>query len=274
MKGLSRVMRTSPHIALFDMDLWTYDIAFAAQRKEEDGTTTVLSFDYCKDFVDIRFQEIMEKLKCSKYEAYLTGEGNFRHDLATILPYKGNRSQPRPWHYDNIRNYLQFAYGAVIVDGMEADDILAIQQTKYGDQSVIVSRDKDLKMVKGWHYGYPVGNQKEQDLHYVTKLGELFLIEKGKKKVCIGNGLKWFYAQCIMGDKTDNIQGIPKGGDVLAFNTLNECNTEQEMKDATLELYERHFGESAREAFLENARLLWMVTETAEDGTSVMWSGL
>ena len=95
--------------------------------------------------------------------------------------------------------------------------MLAIRQTEEGDNSCIVSRDKDLRMVKGWHYGYPVGNQLEQPLEHVDSLGYIRLNRKGKLK---GAGMRWFFAQCLMGDRTDNIVGVPRLADIKAFNIL------------------------------------------------------
>jgi 5'-3' exonuclease len=258
-----------PNILLVDADLWSYDIAFAAERKTEEGEPYTLPFSYCKDLVDSRIAEIQEKLSCSEYEFYLTGKDNFRHDIATILPYKGNRKQPKPWHYDNLRNYLQFAYNAEVVHGMEADDMLAIRQTELGDSSVIVTRDKDLRMVGGWHYSYAVKNQPEKPLEYIDKHGYLTLKENKK---LIGGGLMWFYAQCLMGDRTDNIQGIPKFGDVKAYNQLKDCKTEQDLLSKTREVYNTYYvdEDKARDCFEETAKLVWMVTETLTDGSPKM----
>lgn len=162
----------------------------------------------------------MKKLKCSKYEFYLTGDGNFRHDIAKQAPYKGNRKQPRPYHYKNVTEYLKFKYNATVVDGMEADDMLAIRQTELGDKSVIVSRDKDLRMVKGWHYGYAMSNQPEKDLEYIDEIGYLI---KHKSKL-IGGGLKWFYAQCIMGDKTDKHPWYSQGWTHSCIQSVKRIN--------------------------------------------------
>jgi len=259
-----------PTIALVDADLWTYDCAFAAQRKDEEGGTEVLPFNYAKNIVDLRIEEVLKKTGCTEYEFYLTGKNNFRHDVATIVPYKGNRKQPKPYHYKNLRNYLTFAYGAQVVEGMEADDMLAIRQTEEGHNSCIVSRDKDLRMVEGWHYGYPVGNQLEQPLEYVDKLGYIRLNKKGKLK---GGGMRWFFAQCLMGDRTDNIVGIPKVADVKAFNILKECKDETELYEKTIEAYQNYYDdeEAAYAAFCENATLLWMITDTNEDGSPKMF---
>ena len=57
---------------------------------------------------------------------YLTGGGNFRFDIATVKPYKGNRKQEKPFYLPSVRKYLETKWGAVVVEGMEADDALCI----------------------------------------------------------------------------------------------------------------------------------------------------
>jgi len=61
-------------------------------------------------------------------ELYLTGENNFREEVATILPYKGNRTQDKPVHYQRIKEYLISKHHAEVIDGQEADDALSIRQ--------------------------------------------------------------------------------------------------------------------------------------------------
>ena len=46
---------------------------------------------------------------------------------------------------------MQSRYGAQVIDGMEADDALALAQT---DKTAIATIDKDLLMVVGRHYNY------------------------------------------------------------------------------------------------------------------------
>lgn len=225
-----------------------------------------MGFEFCRSIADRRFEEIMEKLGCEEYIGYLTGDGNFRHEVATIKEYKGNRKQPRPFHYENMRNYLQFRYGAKVIHGMEADDALTVEQCNRGDESVIVSRDKDLRMCPGWHYSYPVGAQEEHGPEYISELG--YLSDNGKR----GGGMMWFYAQCLTGDPTDNIQGLPKAGPKAAVKLLSECRTERQMYDAVLEAYRNVYEDKAEDVLLENARLLWMVRELDSEGNPVMWT--
>jgi len=227
-----------------------------------------LPFTYAQNIIDDRLVQVLEKTGCKEYEFYLTGKNNFRNDVATLKPYKGNRKKPKPYHYNNLRNYLMFAYGAQVVDGMEADDMLAIRQTEEGDNSCIVSRDKDLRMVEGWHYGYPVGNQLEQPLEHVDKLGYLRLNKKGKLK---GAGMRWFFAQCLMGDRTDNILGIPRLADIKAYNLLKACQNEDELYQVVVQAYKDFYEDDGYKNFCENAILLWMITDTNDDGSPKMW---
>ena len=123
------------------------------------------------------------------YQLYLTGDtsGNFRHQVAVTLPYKGNRhGTPKPVHFHAIRQYMVDSWGAVVVEGEEADD--AIARANYLDpESVMVSVDKDFLQLEGKMYD-PV----KRVMHTTSEL----------------DGLRFLYKQIIMGDMTDNIQGI------------------------------------------------------------------
>lgn len=260
-------MLKTPEVALIDADLWCYDIPFSAQAKDEEGELFVRPFTYCIDVAERRILEIYAKTGASSAVFYLTGDGNFRHDIATIAEYKGNRKQPKPYHYRNMFKWLQFRFDAIVVDGMEADDMLAIDQT---DNTVIVSRDKDLRMVEGWHYGYPLSNQAEKSLEHITNLGYLLLKSNNK---LIGGGLRWFYAQCLMGDRVDNIKGIPRCGDAKAYKLLKDCTNERELYEATLEAYKAYYVDEkvAYDTMYETARLVWMVRELDDNGNPVMY---
>lgn len=225
-----------------------------------------------------RLERILEATGCKEYHLYLTGKGNFREDIATIKPYKGNRSG-KPKLYKQMREWLQWKYQAEVVEGMEADDALAIEQTKSGDSTVICSRDKDLRIVEGWHYGYSCGKQPEFPMRWIDKLGYLDLIEKVSPKTGKstfegkGGGLSFFYFQMLLGDSTDNIQGVPKWGDKKSYELLKGYTDDDNlMFFKVLEIYEQVYGDTYVDAFLENGDLLWMVNEIHDDGSPVLWS--
>lgn len=248
---------------VFDYDLFCYDIGWAAEQGEGKEP---LSFSWVKEVIDTRIWEIRQTLGCGKYHGYLTGKGNFREELAERDVYKGNRKAQKPHWYEAIRTYLINQHHAEVIDGMEADDALAIYITKE-PTAICVSRDKDLRQVQGWHYGYSVGKQPEYGPILVDELGELILTTDGIK----GTGLKFFYSQIITGDTVDNYKGLPGAGPVAAYNTLYDAVSNEDCYQRVLALYEEKYAENAVQELLEQARLAWMVRELDEDGNPIMW---
>jgi len=193
-------------------------------------------------------------------ELYLSGTLNFRDNVATIREYKGNRDRDlRPVHYKALRDYLVEHWDAAIVEGYEADDAVAIEQFKAGDEydvnTIIATIDKDLRMVPGWHYN--------------TLTARDYLVTREQ-------AIRFFYTQLLTGDQTDNIPGLFRVGEKKAAKMLPpEGASEQELYKAVLDAYaenlekfgdnaqarERNFGRHEEPVGLlwENARLLWML---------------
>lgn len=277
--------------ALIDGDVLVYECAWGSQDRE---TGEIFSFDSVAERIDKKIADMLDATKSDSYQIYLTGKGNFREDIAVTKPYKGNRKQEKPFHYKNARVYLE-SLGAIVVYGMEADDAMAIELqaefdktisnmdfTKEDVKKVISTRDKDLRQVPGWHYGWEVGKQPEYAMRWVDELGEVELVDGNKKKDIKGTGLKFFYAQLITGDPVDNIPGLRLGGPVAAYEAVNPAESEEEMYDAVRALYKEraikdhpHLGDTL-DAFvdaqmLEQGRLLWMVRYLDDEGNPVMW---
>lgn len=227
------------------------------------------------ELVDKRIESIIERTGCNEYEVFLTGPGNFRFDIATIAPYKGNRNGlEKPYHWQTVSDRLLSHWGARIVEGVEADDALAIKgqwHAQRGRLYVIASRDKDLRMVPCSHYSWACGeSQPEIPVHEVEGLGSIELItreyinihgKKVKTNKVKGYGLKFFYAQLLTGDSVDNIKGCPRVGPVEAYKVLSALTTEEEMRDAVANLYFIRCGDKWRENLTENARLLWLIQD-------------
>lgn len=127
-------------------------------------------------------QTITKGTNCNDMEFYIGGSDNFRKKL--YPEYKANRTKPPPTYLQECREILVTQYSASIVNGMETDDMLGIRQTALGGNSRIVSIDKDLLQIPGYHYNWV------RDTH---------------KLVSPLDGLKTFYKQLIAGDGTDNI---------------------------------------------------------------------
>jgi len=176
----------------------------------------------------------------SDYTGFLSGKGNFRYNVATILPYKGNRTAERPFHYDAIRQLLVDDFGAVLTEGMEADDALGLAQK---EDSIILTIDKDLDMIPGYHYNW------EKDLeYYVSEL----------------DGYRTFFKQMLTGDSTDNILGLyGVGPKSKLLKDIDGFFAVEDMIKHTYNHYLSRFGSYADTFFSENAKLLWILQEKA-----------
>lgn len=117
---------------------------------------------------------------------HLTGGNQFRDAVATIKPYKGNRSPDKPVWYNELREHMRKSHGACIHEVIEADDAVVMEQFK--DPSCIIAHiDKDIDQSPGLHYNF---NHKES--YTVTE----------------HQGLVSFYTQMVTGDGVDNIPGV------------------------------------------------------------------
>ncbi|MCJ8335861.1 MAG: hypothetical protein MJH10_16745 [Epibacterium sp.] len=246
---------------LVDADIIAYRAAFSVQSKEErikkwlkktkDSTGLDLSVEFAMKELGIKPREIDPRkvtddicggilYDCFYPEEYtlgentwfyLTGSNNFRYDIATIKPYKGQRGE-KPEHLEVTRDQLQTEWLAEVVEGQEADDAIGIKATELKGDCIIASIDKDLLMIPATHYNF------------------------GKKEwteVSQEQGDYFFYKQLLTGDQVDNIQGVPGIGPKKAEKAYQECTTVKEMYAKALEMYK---GDT--DALLENARLLWL----------------
>lgn len=186
-------------------------------------------------------ETILKNTRADDYCLFFSGKHNIRTDIATIAPYKGNRDPlSKPFYYQQIKDFLQKNYKHEVMEGLEADDGCSIAHWEnWGkNNTIIASKDKDLKMVPGLLY-----NTQHNILYNIT----------------IEEACKTFYKQLLIGDKTDNIPGRKEVLD-LSRNTptkwnkeIDKMETEEEMYEYVLELYEGNI-----EAIKEIGNLLWM----------------
>lgn len=259
---------------LIDADVLRYEVGFCGQGKNEGGELEVRPFDNVSEILDQRILDICHKADADQPpRLYLTGPNNFREAIATSRPYKGQRKDNKPYHYTNLTHYILAHYDCVVTDGIEADDQMVIDQMKADPESTIIcTRDKDLRMCPGWHYGWECGRQPEFGPMLVDELGWIEGVYKDTTiKDVKGVGLKFFYNQLIVGDKVDNIPGLPKGGPALSLSVLQDLVSEEEMFNTVSKLYEERMGEGWEDYLLEQGRLLWMVREVDDEGNPVMW---
>ena len=271
---------------LIDADILVYESASAAEIGwMSEGTAP---FEYVEGLLEGYVLAICAAVEATEEPIFfLSSDNNFRYNIATVKPYKGNRKhETRPFHYENVRAYIAARWNTIICNGYEADDGLAIYQTnalRSDDRTIICSRDKDLRQIPGWHYTWARGGQEESGPDFVSSFGELDLSVRDvipsnpdkrpyKKYKCRGSGLKWFYAQCLMGDPVDNIPGLKGTSDLKAYELLKDAQTEEECHKIVLDSYNNIYKEDGAKMMLEQARLVWMVRELDDNGQPVMWN--
>ena len=268
---------------LLDADVLRYEIGFASETGWKSmGKEGLPPFDYVANLLDERINNICAMVGATVPPSlYLTGKGNLRNAIAKRVPYK-TRPSVKPHHFNNLTAYIKVKYDPIISDGMEADDLMAIEQTRvegllggnpfYSGPSVrtiICSRDKDLRTVAGWNYGWELANQPSFGPEYITDEGYIRLSDDRRK--IIGTGLAFFYSQCLTGDKVDSIPGIEGLGPVKAFNILDGYTSMDDAYKRVLGAYMAAYGDRAEEELLEQGRLLWMTRELDKEGKPILW---
>jgi 5'-3' exonuclease len=213
-------------IALIDADL----VAFRCAATVQDYDPV----DVAIYRVDVLMRQILEATESAEYKSFLTGRGNFRK---VINPeYKANRKDKEPPCYlQDCREYLIKEWNTEVSDGCEADDLLGIEQT---DETVVCSLDKDLLMIPGVHF-----NWTKLEYTHVDQLA----------------GLRTFYKQMLIGDRSDNIFGVDKIGPVKAAKLIDHLTEEQKMLELVYELYKQD-----TDRFVMNAQCLWIMQNKDE----------
>lgn len=213
--------------ALVDADILVYRFGFASEGDPAEFALARLS-----EFLD----NLYINLPVDEVEGYFTGKGNFRNEIAVTAPYKGTRKADKPYHFGLLREYMQKSWGFIEVQGMEADDKLGIEAYKHKpEETIIVSLDKDLDMIRGNHYNFV-----REEQYVITE----------------EQAIRNFYLQMLTGDKVDNIIGLAGIGPVKSKKMLADCKTEKEMYDVVLAAYDNNL-----DRVVENGRLLWILRE-------------
>lgn len=208
--------------ALIDGDI----VAFSCAAFNEQW-----GWEACVNDMDSMLERIMTTTNSDTYTMFLSGSHNFRYDINPN--YKANRKDKvDPKYRQDAKAYLIEVYGAVLCDGIEADDGMGIAA---GPDTVICSIDKDLLQIPGNHYNW------RKDIF--TTVSEL-------------DGLRSFYRQLLMGDRTDNIFGIKGIGEVKSARYIDPHETEWEMFQQVRDLYN---GDDER--LLMNGQCLYIMRE-------------
>lgn len=278
---------------LIDGDILLYEVASVAQYVDERTEEIRLRpWDWVVETIEHKIEGICDSVGATqKPIIYLTGDEvlwkmkarvrpslppykpNFRLEVAKTRKYKSTRVSEKPLYYNSIRAHFIVEWGAFVAIGCEADDEMAIEQTKRPDSTIICTRDKDLRQVAGWHYGWESGKQAEFGPHRYDDIGTLELYESKSYKKVVGGGFKFFASQLLTGDSVDTVPGLKGVGPKAAYTLLAEKSTTAELLDEVSKQYRDRLGsEIWKQSLREQADLLWMVRERDEEGNLVMFN--
>lgn len=220
-------------IALLDGDL----VAFRCAASAENDALDIAIYR-----TDQLVRQVLQETSADKYHIYISGKENFRKIINPL--YKANRTQPSPKWLADCKEFLLVEWNASMKEGYEADDLLGINQTV---ESVICSLDKDLKMIPGNHYSWEISG--------TTATGAKWTKATESRFVTKEDGIRTFYEQMLIGDTTDNVEGIRGLGPKKSKTYLSSAETEQELFDLVYNKY------NDPQRFLMNGICLWILQE-------------
>ncbi len=205
--------------ALIDADIFLYKVAIACTKDVDWGDGEVMSHIDIKEAgpqLKASINEIAKRLGTKEITVALTClEGNWRRSV--LSTYKHNRTNvKKPVGFLQLREYLKENFATFERPTLEADDILGILQTRDNSKTVIVSTDKDMKTIPGWHH-----NPDKRETFNIS----------------VDEADWWHMLQTLMGDSTDGYSGCPGIGEVKANRLLTDIPPELTMWDKVKEAF-------------------------------------
>lgn len=214
--------------------------------------------------------EIQFLTNSTEVRLHLTARGSkkaHRKHYPTFWPYQEKRnSSPKPPLLEPLRQAVFDSYersdGLIPVEWFvdmhhywEADDGMIMDGVRYGNDCIIWSEDKDLRLTSAPYFERSTGRTDFIDNRFGW-IGEAFT-DAGKLKV-IGHGTKFFWAQMLMGDGADRVRGLDKylGKNIAergALDILSGIQDESEAANLILSAYVR-----AKQNALAEAECLWL----------------
>ena len=186
---------------LIDGDLIAYRTCMSKETAVDwgDGLWTLHCWeDEVKAGIMGYLDNLKESIPNSKPIIYLSSVENFRKEIDPT--YKSNRANTRkPICLKVIREWMIFELDAVVVKGLEADDMLGIEGTNPAKRTVVVSDDKDMRSLP-----CVLWNSKDKILETIShEQADLFHM-----------------TQTLTGDTADGYAGCPSVGPKTAEKLL------------------------------------------------------
>ncbi|WP_456441416.1 DNA polymerase I [Caldithrix abyssi] len=207
----------SKKLFLIDGSAMYYRSYFAFSRNpliNSKGENTSATFGFLNSLLKIIDREHPEYLAI----VFDTKEPTFRHKI--YEQYKATREKmpdEMAAQFPRLVETLKAANFTLLEkDGYEADDIIGTLAARFASDEVdvyIVSGDKDMaQLVNGHVFLYNLKKQDEPEILDRQKIVEKYGVQPEQI-------VDWL---ALMGDKSDNIPGVPKVGEVTAAKLLQQ----------------------------------------------------
>jgi len=198
-------------ICLIDGDVIAYIAAYDNTEEEAQAK------------LDALITDITDCVFADDTRIAVKGEGNFRNDFYD--QYKAHRHSDDEYRafINRLRDYMVQCHDAEEAHGQEADDLLAQWAQECMDSNTeyaIASIDKDLLTIPGVHFNIRKGLITHVDDDHAD-----YLLNK----------------QLLMGDRADNIPGLPGIGDKRAEKILDGVPYGKR-RDAVKRAYKDEYG--------------------------------
>lgn len=212
-------------------------------------------------------QEILKRMflaGASDCRIHLTSRDSDKHGRFRVKagkPYQGNRKgKSKPPLLEPLRELVADNstwlddYSVLLHRELEADDGMIQDAYRLGENGVICSEDKDLRMTPYPYYEIDRGQvQPSQPVGWVS----IKHTPSGTPKLT-GQGPLFFWAQMLTGDTADNVQGVARYngklcGAVGAFDVLKDVRCIHDASNIVLDAY-REINQNA----VAEGWLLWL----------------
>jgi len=215
---------------LIDSDFLAYKAAQACEIGIDFGEDVIIAQSQFSEVLKVFHNELNKVTKAmmeDNFILYFSSTENFRKKI--YPDYKGHRMKRKPLGYKRLVNYCRENHNFKLIEGLEADDTIGIEATRFADpNNIIVSPDKDMRQIPSTLWDM------KDDVVEITK----------------DDGDRWHLIQSLSGDPTDGYSGCPGIGVKRASELLDKNENKWE---AVCKAY-RDRGLSDDDALL-NARL-------------------
>ena len=215
---------------LIDSDFLAYKAAQACEIGIDFGEDVIIAQSQFSEVLKVFNNELNKVTKAmmeDDFILYFSSTKNFRKKI--YPDYKGHRMKRKPLGYKRLVNYCRKNHNFKLIEGLEADDTIGIEATRFADpNNIIVSPDKDMRQIPSTLWNLT------DDVVEITK----------------DDGDRWHLIQSLSGDPTDGYSGCPGIGVKRATELLDKNENKWE---AVCKAY-RDRGLSDDDALL-NARL-------------------